>query len=177
MKENIHIYLYCLLAVAYWKMDVYSTIATSRDRHEIKHHLQGRMSEKGNLLTEPSGPLVTSLAWRTLFWPYMTTSHMSFCGECGMCVPGQESGIDRGVAYVSGVPTECPRSQTCSTLSSFLAWFYHPTTFYRQIKLYTHKHICAHAHRHAHTHMNTHIHTHAHTHMHPHTYAHQMRIE
>lgn len=34
---------------------------------EIKYLLQGGMSRKGCLLAKPSGPLDTSLAWRTLF--------------------------------------------------------------------------------------------------------------
>ena len=34
---------------------------------EIKYLLQEGMSGKGSLLAKPSGPLGTSLAWRTLF--------------------------------------------------------------------------------------------------------------
>ena len=43
------------------------------------------MSGKGSLLFKTSAPLGTSLAWRTLFWAYVTTGHVSFCEECGMC--------------------------------------------------------------------------------------------
>lgn len=34
------------------------------------------MSEKGNLLAKPSGPLGTSLTLGTLFWAYVTTGHV-----------------------------------------------------------------------------------------------------
>ena len=43
---------------------------------EIKYLLQGGMSEKGSLLAKHSGPLGTSLVWRTLFWAYMTIGHV-----------------------------------------------------------------------------------------------------
>jgi hypothetical protein len=43
------------------------------------------MSGKGSLLTKLPGPLGTSLAWRTLFWAYMTTGHISLCVKCGTC--------------------------------------------------------------------------------------------
>ena len=36
------------------------------------------MSGKGSLLAKLSGPLGTSLAWRTVFWAYVTTEHISF---------------------------------------------------------------------------------------------------
>jgi hypothetical protein len=38
--------------------------------------VQEGMSEKGSLLAKPSGPLGTSLVWRTLFWAYMTIGHV-----------------------------------------------------------------------------------------------------
>jgi len=45
---------------------------TSQDGPESKYLLHGGMSGKGSLLTKPSGPLGTSLAWRILFWAYIT---------------------------------------------------------------------------------------------------------
>jgi hypothetical protein len=71
-------------------------IATSQGGPEIKYLLQGGMFGKGSLLAKPSGSLVTSLAWRTLFWAYMTTGHVSLCGKCGMCSrPGVWQGVGR----------------------------------------------------------------------------------
>ena len=49
----------------------YHTLPTSHDGPEIKYLLQGGMSGKGNSLDNPSRPLGTSLAWRTLIWAYM----------------------------------------------------------------------------------------------------------
>ena len=34
------------------------------------------MCIRDSLLAKPSGPLGTSLAWRTLFWAYLTTGHV-----------------------------------------------------------------------------------------------------
>lgn len=45
---------------------------------EVKYLLQGGASGKENLLTTPSGPFGTSLAWRSLSWAYVTTGHVSF---------------------------------------------------------------------------------------------------
>lgn len=45
----------------------------------------GRDAGKGRLLAKPSGPLGTSLAWRTLFWAYVTIGHFSLREECGVC--------------------------------------------------------------------------------------------
>lgn len=47
-------------------------IPTSHGGPEIKYLLQRGMSGKGSLLTRPSGPLGTLLAWRILV-----------CGKCG----------------------------------------------------------------------------------------------
>lgn len=72
-----------------------------------------------SLLAKPSGPLGTSLARITLFWAYLTTGHVSFCGECGMYVFQARNLAGNGVypsLWVSG-------SHNCSTLPSFLAWF------------------------------------------------------
>jgi hypothetical protein len=65
--------LNCLLIVHCGKQ--MHAIPTSQGGLEIKYLLQGGMSEKGSLLAKPSGPLGTSLAWRTLFWAYVTTGH------------------------------------------------------------------------------------------------------
>ena len=81
MKKTVHgskLFTDC----SWWKMDAYLTVPTSQSGPEIKYLLQGGMSGKGSLLTKPSGPLVTSIVWRTLFWAYITTNHVSLCGEC-----------------------------------------------------------------------------------------------
>ena len=99
---------------------------TSQGGPEIKYLFQEGLSGKGSLLAKMSWPLGTSLAWRTVLGP---SDH----GTCFFYVrhvarfPRQESGRKWGVTYLSGV---CPPSlqvSTCSTLSNFLAWFYHPT--------------------------------------------------
>ena len=51
---------------------------TSLGGPDTKYILQGELSGKGSLLAKPSGPLGTSLAWRTLFWAYMTIGHIAF---------------------------------------------------------------------------------------------------
>jgi hypothetical protein len=98
---------------------------TSQGRPEIEYLLQGGMSGKGSLLAKPSGPLGTSLAWRTQFWAYMTTGHVSLCKERDMCF---RLGIWQRAG--SHLTLRCvPKSfwvSTCSTLSNFLAWFYIP---------------------------------------------------
>ena len=43
------------------------------------------MSGQGSLWLKPSGPLGTSLAWRTLFWAHVTIELGPLCEECGMC--------------------------------------------------------------------------------------------
>jgi hypothetical protein len=40
------------------------------------------MSGKGSLLAKPSRLLGTSLAWRTLFWAYVTIGHVALFEEC-----------------------------------------------------------------------------------------------
>jgi hypothetical protein len=85
------------------------------------------MSGKGSLLAKPSGPVGTSLAWRTLFCAYMTTDQASLCVECDLYSrPGIWQGaveLPKSQVYVHQVSG----SQTHSTLPSFLSWFYHPT--------------------------------------------------
>ena len=44
----------------------------SQSRSEINYLLQGGMSGKGSVSAKPSGSLGTLLAWRTLFWAYLT---------------------------------------------------------------------------------------------------------
>jgi hypothetical protein len=51
---------------------------TSQSGPEIKYLLQGGASGKESLLAKPSRPLGTSLAWRALSWPYLSTGHISF---------------------------------------------------------------------------------------------------
>ena len=55
----------CLLFVV--KNGFIMTIPTSHRGTEIKYLLQGGVSGKGIVLAKPSGPLGTSLPWRTLF--------------------------------------------------------------------------------------------------------------
>jgi hypothetical protein len=43
-------------------------IPTPQGGPEMKYLLEREMFRKGILLAKPSGPLDTSLAWRTLFW-------------------------------------------------------------------------------------------------------------
>ena len=62
---------------------------TSQCELEIKYLLQGGMSGKGSLLAKPSGPLGTLLAWRTLFWAYLTKV---FSARSMAHVPSQECG-------------------------------------------------------------------------------------
>jgi hypothetical protein len=72
----------------------YHTLPTSHDGPEIKYLLQGGMSGKGNSLDNPSRPLGTSLAWRTLIWAYMSTGHITLYVAH---VPGQKFGREKGV--------------------------------------------------------------------------------
>ena len=99
------------------------TTPTSQGRLEFKYPLQGEMSWKESLLAKPSGPLGTSLAWRTLFWAYVTTGHISLYGMNSTCSrPGIWQGASR-----------CLLSQVCTHQvfgdsdplypPSFLAWF------------------------------------------------------
>jgi hypothetical protein len=86
---------------------------------EIKYLLQGGVSEKGSLLTKPSRPLGTSLAWKTLFGTYVTTGHISLgevhdtcfksrvwqgAGSCLSlrCVPTESQGLD--LLYLTKLP-------------------------------------------------------------------------
>lgn len=46
-------------------------VSTSQGRPEIKLLREG-VFRRGSLLAKPSGPLGTSLPWRTLSWAYMT---------------------------------------------------------------------------------------------------------
>jgi hypothetical protein len=86
--------LNCFLTVRYGKQ-MY-TVPTSQGGPEIKYLLRGGMSGKGSLLAIPWGPLGTFLAWRALFWAYMTTSQVSLCGKCGTCSrPGIRQGARR----------------------------------------------------------------------------------
>jgi hypothetical protein len=83
---------WCIDDRSLWKMDAYCTIPISPDEPKTKYLLQGGMSGKESLLAKPPGPLGTSLERRTLLWAYMTTGHISLCGECGTWY---RSGIDR----------------------------------------------------------------------------------
>ena len=66
------------------------------------------MSRKGSLLAKPSGPLGTSLAWRTLFWAHVTIELGPLCEECGMCSkPGIWQG-QRNYLSIWYVFTESP---------------------------------------------------------------------
>jgi hypothetical protein len=58
----------------------------------IKYLLQGGISGKGSLLAKSSGPLGTSLPWRTLFWTCVTTGHISLCGKCGQGFVREQGG-------------------------------------------------------------------------------------
>jgi len=73
------------IGCSWWKMDEYCTKPTSQGKPQIKYLLQGGMSGKGSLLANPSRPLGTSLAQRTLFWAYVTIGHVSLCKVCGLC--------------------------------------------------------------------------------------------
>jgi hypothetical protein len=76
---------------SWWRIDIYLTITTSEDGSEITYLLQGGRSGKGSLLAKPSGPLSTLLAWRTLFWAYVTTGQVTFPYVRSVaCVPGQK---------------------------------------------------------------------------------------
>lgn len=83
-------------------MDAYCTIYTSQGRPKIKDLLQGGMSGKGGLLANPSGPLSTLLAWRTLFWASRTMVMFPYIINVAH-VPGQEFGREQGAPTVSGV--------------------------------------------------------------------------
>jgi hypothetical protein len=64
------------------------------------------MSGKGSLLAKPPEPLGTSLAWRTLFWAYMTVAMSLLCEKPSTC---SESGVWQGAGShlsVSSLPTE-----------------------------------------------------------------------
>lgn len=83
------------------------------------------MSGKGSLLAKPSG---TSLAWKTLFWAYVTIEHVVIifflCEEHGT---GSRLGIWQGMkCQVSGI---CPVSLQVSVYSilNSLEWFYSQT--------------------------------------------------
>jgi hypothetical protein len=56
----------------------HNAFTTFQGRPEIKYLLQRGISRKGSLLAKPSGPLGTSLAWRTLFGAYATLGLISF---------------------------------------------------------------------------------------------------
>lgn len=90
--------LNCLLTAS-WKMDAYHTVPISKGKPKIKYLFQGGMSVKGSLMAKPLMPLGTSLAWRTLFWTYLTIS--PYIGSVAR-VPGQEFG------------RESPMSQECT---------------------------------------------------------------
>jgi hypothetical protein len=62
---------------------------TSQSGSEIKYLLQGGMSGKGSVSAKPSGSLGTLLAWRTLFWAYLTKV---FSARSMAHVPSQECG-------------------------------------------------------------------------------------
>ena len=83
-------------------------VPTSQGGLMIKWLLPGGMSRKGSLLANSSGPLGTSLAWRTLFWAYVTTSHISLCWKCG---PGSRTGIWQGLGRHLPLRFEFLRSQ------------------------------------------------------------------
>jgi hypothetical protein len=91
VKKTVHVYPYFLLTVHCGKY-----IPTSQGRPEIKYLLwkgmSGKgMSGKGSLLARPSGPLVTELAWRTLFW--LWTDVGSVAHMCSK--PGTWQGAER----------------------------------------------------------------------------------
>jgi hypothetical protein len=70
-------------------------VLASQGEPEIKYLLWEGMSGKGSLLTKPSGPVGTSLAWRALFWG------TTILGSVAR-VPGQES-ESRVAPTISGV--------------------------------------------------------------------------
>ena len=77
MKDSVYgskLFIDC----SWWKIGCILNCTPSQGGHEIKYLLQGEMSGKGSLLAKPSRPLGTSLAWRTLFWAYVTIGHVSF---------------------------------------------------------------------------------------------------
>ena len=90
------------------------------------------MSEKVSLLVNLLGPLGTSLAWRTLFWAYLTTDHVSLCEGCGLCSrPGIWQGIGchlslRCVPIVSSsqpaLPTKLPGMVLLSRISILITY-------------------------------------------------------
>ena len=90
-------------------------------RPEIKYLLQGGMPGKGSLLAKPSGPLGTSLAWRTLFWAYVTITHIFFFFfvKSMAHVPCDESSKEKKV--LSMRPQILPDLKQPNT-SSFLPW-------------------------------------------------------
>jgi hypothetical protein len=69
--------------------------------------VQERMSGKGSLLTKPSRPLGTSLAWRTLFWVYMTIGQVSFMWEAWHMIKYHSITDWRATIHLS---TLCPES-------------------------------------------------------------------
>jgi hypothetical protein len=79
-------------------------IPISQGGQRLKYLLQEEMSGEGSLLAEPSGPLDTSLAWRTLYWAMLPTWGV------WTCVPGQESDREQGGTY-------CLRWYLCTRVS------------------------------------------------------------
>jgi hypothetical protein len=66
MKETLHSFK-LFFNCSRQKMDTYLYSTTFQGKQEIKYILKGGMSGKKSLSAKPSGPLGTSLAWRTLF--------------------------------------------------------------------------------------------------------------
>ena len=126
MKERVcgsKLFINC----SWQKMDVYTPLLRVWLRLKSEStYMQGGMSRKGSLLARFSGPLGTSVAWKTLLWPMWPQVTFLYIWNIA-CVPGQESVRDQGVPYVSGVCS--PHLPDLNPLypPSILVWFFHPT--------------------------------------------------
>ena len=103
--------------IVYWLFIMENRyIPTSQSGLEINYLLQGGISRKGSLLAKLSGPLGTSLAWRTLFWAtWLTVGSVDMWSRLRIW-----QGAGRYLS--SQVGSRVQESQTNSTIPSFLAW-------------------------------------------------------
>ena len=110
----------------YWLFFVENGCIPPSQGGPFKYLLQEGMSGKRHLLAKPSGPLGTSLAWRTLFWDMWPR------WEVWSSILGQASNRKQGDSYRL-LPTILgawvPGSHTHSTFPRFLARFTVPQLF------------------------------------------------
>ena len=88
---------------------VYCEKCMCRVDQRLKTFCREEISRKGSFLAKLSGPLGTSLAWRTLFWAYVATGHSSLCWKYDIhSRPGiwQSAGSYR--PKISGTQTQVP---------------------------------------------------------------------